>query len=145
MTFKRKISNLESGDYRPVGSVSTIFLGAQPVRLIKEDPSSDLEDDAEDRYIVETYAGSRFTVDECDLHPMPRTPETNTEFVTRLMEEGGRKSGALIQPFVLEAIRIYAEQVRAGPASHFGNAMISGEAWKRAADDALDMLQERNL
>lgn len=145
MTFKRKISNLESGDYRQFGKVSTTFLPAQPVRLIKEDPSSDLEDDAEDRYIVETYTGIRYIVDECDLHPAPRAPETNTEFVTRLMEEGGTTSGALIQPFVLEAVRIYAEQVRAGPASHFGNAMISGEAWKRAAEDALAMLQDRDL
>jgi hypothetical protein len=54
-------------------------------------------------------------------------PETNVEFVTRIMEFCPK--GALGQAFVIEAIARYAGQVAAAPAFK-DNDLLSGEAWK---------------
>ena len=140
LNLKRTHCEFQGGTLQPlVGSAVYREVPKQPVKIIKLIE----EDDDDDWYQVQALDGNRYRVGAADLHPHPTAPLTNTEFLTQLMEFGGERSGALIQPFVLEAIRIYAEQVRAGPASHFGNALISGEAWKRAAEDALAALEER--
>ena len=54
-------------------------------------------------------------------------PETNVEFVVRVMENSAQ--GALVQAFVIEAIARYAGQVAAAPAFK-NNDLLSGEAWK---------------
>ena len=54
-------------------------------------------------------------------------PETNVEFVTRVMEFCPK--GALAQAFVIEAIARYAGQVAVAPAFK-DNDLLSGEAWK---------------
>ena len=56
------------------------------------------------------------------------TPETNVEFVTRLMEYC--PYGALGQVFLIQAIDEYARQV-ASAATIEGNDLISGEVWKK--------------
>lgn len=55
--------------------------------------------------------------------------ETNEEFLVRIMNYGC-PHGALVQPFVIEALMRYARDVAAAPAFE-GNAFVSGEAWKR--------------
>jgi len=73
---------------------------------------------------------------------MPRNnkPQTNVQVVKRLMEYSNH--GAIMQPFVLEAIRRYAEQcIAAGPA-HFDSPMLHGAAWVGCAKEARAALIE---
>lgn len=65
---------------------------------------------------------------------MAKKPETNVERVTYLMEHS--RAGALIQPFVIEAIRHYADACIAKGPRYFDSPMLNGTAWIRAAEDA---------
>lgn len=65
-------------------------------------------------------------------NPMPDTYETNIEFMERIMNFCPH--GPLIQAFVLEALRQYAETV-ADPKVHIPDtALLSGQAWKRTGE-----------
>ena len=60
---------------------------------------------------------------------MPVPYETNEEFVVRIMNFCPQ--GALIQAFVLEALRQYSETV-ADPKVHIPDSdLLNGQAWKR--------------
>lgn len=59
--------------------------------------------------------------------------ETNEQFMARLMKQGC-PTGALIQPFVIQAIAYYAEQCMEAGAAKFDNPMLSGAAWIRTAE-----------
>lgn len=62
--------------------------------------------------------------------------ESNTEFVSRLMEFSGR--GALAQLVILTAVSKYVEQVVANEAkvvAGMGAGLISGEGWVAACRD----------
>lgn len=61
----------------------------------------------------------------------PKKPETNVEFVTRLMEWS--KHGPLAQVFVITAIEKYAETVADSPPIEHG--LINGELWKAIAQE----------
>lgn len=67
--------------------------------------------------------------------------ETNTEFITRIMEVGC-PTGALIQPFVIEALTRYAQQVAESPAIA-DTALLSGEAWKETGEWLLSEINKR--
>lgn len=56
--------------------------------------------------------------------------ETNTEFITRIMEEGC-PTGALIQPFVIEALSKYASACSVTPIPDGG--LVDPEAWMETA------------
>jgi|GEM_PF-1804816 len=60
-----------------------------------------------------------------------KQPETNTEFVTRVMDFC--PTGALSQMFIIEAIDRYAKAVAAAPVSDT-NGLIDMGAWKRTAE-----------
>jgi hypothetical protein len=66
--------------------------------------------------------------------------ETNTEFITRIMEFGC-PTGALIQPFVIEALRSYAERYAVNPIPE--NNFINPEAWMETAQWALAELEKK--
>ena len=63
--------------------------------------------------------------------------QTNTEFGTDLMDFS--KFGALMQVFVIEAIRWYSQQVESQPPLE--NHIIDGNAWKACAQEALSKLE----
>ena len=68
--------------------------------------------------------------------------ETNEELTARLMRFA--KSGPMMQLFILTAIHKYADQcVKAGAAT-FDTALLSGAAWVRCAQEALENL-DRHL
>lgn len=72
----------------------------------------------------------------------PGRHETNEELTARLMRFA--KSGAMMQLFILTAIQKYADQcVKAGAAT-FDSGFLSGEAWIRCAQEALENL-DRHL
>lgn len=66
--------------------------------------------------------------------------QTNTQFVQNLMTHSGQ--GALIQAFVIEAIRKYAELTLAA-APWDKEAFISQAAWKACAQEAMDAIDNR--
>lgn len=71
---------------------------------------------------------------------MRNKPQTNTEFVTNLME--WPDSGPMMQAFVIEAIARYAlEQVMAEPWG--ADSMINQESWKACANECLSKLGKR--
>ena len=57
--------------------------------------------------------------------------ETNEELVARVMSFP--KSGPLMQIFVIEALRRYAEQCAETPPEKMNFGPINGNAWKRCA------------
>lgn len=59
-----------------------------------------------------------------------KKPETNVEFVTRLMEFS--PTGALSQMFIIAAIDNYSKAVAEDPPIE--HSLINGEAWKRTAE-----------
>ena len=68
---------------------------------------------------------------------------TNVEFITELMETSA--AGSLMQPFVLEALRIYAEMViEDGPWPAETTMFISQDAWKLCAKECLDAINLRH-
>lgn len=56
--------------------------------------------------------------------------ETNTEFITRIMEHGC-PTGALVQPFIIEAISVAAHRFSKDPIMDGG--FIDPEAWMETA------------
>lgn len=66
--------------------------------------------------------------------------ETNSEFIDRIMSFC--PTGALVQAFVLEALRRYAEDV-ADPAVQIPDTpLLSGQAWKRTGVWVLDQVEQ---
>lgn len=78
------------------------------------------------------------TPDACGQSSNAQT-QTNTEFVADLMDFP--KSGVLMQVFVIEAIRLYAQQVESQPPLE--NHIIDGNAWKACAQEALGRLEAK--
>ena len=66
--------------------------------------------------------------------------KTNTQFIHELMTQSGQ--GALIQAFVIEAIRNYAEKTQAA-APWEKEAFISQDAWKACASECLEAINNR--
>lgn len=66
--------------------------------------------------------------------------KTNVEVVTNLMEHS--RAGALIQPFVIQAIRVYSEMCIEKGAAHFDSGLMSGQAWIVCAEDAKKTIEE---
>jgi hypothetical protein len=66
--------------------------------------------------------------------------KTNTQFVHKLMTRSGQ--GALVQAFILEAIRDYAERTLKAPDWN-SEAMISQDAWKSCAREVLFAIDHR--
>ena len=58
-------------------------------------------------------------------------PETNAEFVARLMES--LRAGPIAQLFVIESIRRYAAQCAEAAPDKMNSGIISGAQWKRCA------------
>lgn len=79
-----------------------------------------------------------------DMEPADEYPpqrETNTEFVTRLMEYA--KTGPLMQAVIITGLQYYASQVVAQPASKFDSAFLNGQAWVDCAAELKRELEER--
>ena len=64
---------------------------------------------------------------------------TNVEFITELMEF----NSPLMQPFVLQAIEVYAKEVFKAKPEQLDNGLVSGQAWHDCARVALKALEER--
>lgn len=76
----------------------------------------------------------------------PRNHETNTEFVTRLMDFS--KHGALMHLFVIDALEKRANQIlnisdEDLEAAFDRNNMIDWRAWKACAQEIKDNIEER--
>lgn len=68
-------------------------------------------------------------------------PETNVEFVTRIMEFSNY--GALAQIFVIEALRRWSDLVAESDPAKCDSPMISGHAWVGVAKEIKAKLEER--
>jgi hypothetical protein len=68
--------------------------------------------------------------------------KTNNQLVTELMTHS--QQGALMQAFVIEAIRHYAIQAKVAPPWSKDNTFISEAAWRACADEALDAINNRS-
>jgi len=66
--------------------------------------------------------------------------ETNEEFVARVMD--APKSGPLMQVFVIEAMRRYAELCANGDIDKMNTGPISGAHWKRCAVELREELNK---
>ena len=66
-------------------------------------------------------------------------PETNVEFVTRLMEFS--PTGAMSQMFIIAAIDNYSKAVVEAPPIEHG--LIDGGAWKRTGEWIQEELEKR--
>ena len=58
--------------------------------------------------------------------------ETNEQFIARIMRFGC-PTGPLIQAFVIQALRTYAEAVSEAPAESLDSPLLCGESWKATA------------
>jgi hypothetical protein len=65
-----------------------------------------------------------------------KQPTNNTEFLTQIMNFS--KQGAMMQMFIMEAIRYYSEAVKENPIDD--NGFINPEAWSRCANEFLEQL-----
>ena len=73
---------------------------------------------------------------------MSRKIENNDEFVMRLMTFGC-PTGALVQPFIMQAIEYYAAKcIELGPET-FESGLLSGEAWVATAKHVKEELDKR--
>lgn len=70
------------------------------------------------------------------------TRPTNVEFIVELMEFSN--NGALIQAYVLEALRIYSESVVQNQDQIPEEGFISRKLWVSCAEEILAKLKERN-
>lgn len=68
--------------------------------------------------------------------------ETNIEFVERIMTSA--PTGAMMQAFVIEAIRRYADQCVAAPEGHFESGFMTDEIWRGSARYAKQELEKRH-
>lgn len=66
--------------------------------------------------------------------------QTNIEFMSNLMDFA--RSGALMQAFVLEGLRIYAQEIMEADPEDLGNALISGHSWQLCAKEYLEKIEE---
>ena len=72
---------------------------------------------------------------------MPKS-DTNVEFVTELMTSS--KHGALVEVFVLEALRSYADSVAASKFEEYPSmGLISPQVWIDCGKDVKQMLDKR--
>jgi len=137
----RKTSEIEGGTFeRPYGG--TIDMPRQQVRILRaHERRAD-----EDMYVVTSMADNReILVPGDSLDPHPELPETNVEFVTRMMEFS--RQGALMQAFVLTAIERYAALVKVMPQDQrdgMNRSMLPYDPWARCADEAILLTNERN-
>jgi hypothetical protein len=70
--------------------------------------------------------------------------ETNTKFVVRLMDYSS--TGALMQAFILEAMRDYSAKVlAANPPADADAGFISWTAWQACAAEAEQAMADRRL
>ena len=67
--------------------------------------------------------------------------ETNTQLLSKLMSNS--QQGALMQAFIIEAIRHYALQTRVSP-PWSNQSFISEAAWRACADEALAAINNRS-
>ncbi len=72
----------------------------------------------------------------------PHRPQTNVDFVTRLMEFSNY--GPLAQLFVLEALRNWSDLVAKADPAKVDSAMISGHAWVGVAKEIKAKIEKRN-
>lgn len=70
----------------------------------------------------------------------PTGHETNEQFVARVMEFA--KSGPIMQIFIVEALRKYAEACAVADAAKMDTGPISGHAWKRCAIELRDEINK---
>jgi hypothetical protein len=66
--------------------------------------------------------------------------ETNEQVITRVLTFP--KSGPLMQIFMLEALRKYAEACAVADAAKLDTGPISGHAWKRCAIELRDEINK---
>ena len=66
---------------------------------------------------------------------------TNTQLLSKLMTHS--QQGALMQAFVIEAIRHYANQTKVSPA-WANEGFISEAAWRACADEAIEAINNRS-
>ncbi|SFJ48135.1 hypothetical protein SAMN03159338_1514 [Sphingomonas sp. NFR04] len=136
----RKISEIDDGTYeRPFGGF--IDMRRQQVRVLR---AHDRRVD-EDMFVVTSMSDNREMLVPGDaLNPHPTDPETNVEFVARMME--GSRTGVLMQAFVLEAVAKYSELVKQMPQDQrdrMNAGMIAYAPWERCADEALQLFADR--
>lgn len=63
----------------------------------------------------------------------PKVRKDNIEFVSELM--GFAKSGPLMQAFIIEAMRQYAERCIKAGAATFDSGFMNGQAWINCAEE----------
>lgn len=68
-------------------------------------------------------------------------PETNVEFVTRIMEFSNY--GALAQIFVIEALRRWSDIIAEADPAAVDTPMIAGHAWVGVAKEIKAKLEKR--
>ena len=66
--------------------------------------------------------------------------QTNIEFITNLINFS--RSGPLMQAFVLEGLRTYAQEIMMADPEELGNALISGHSWQLCAKEYLEKIGE---
>lgn len=59
--------------------------------------------------------------------------ETNEEFIVRIMN-WGCPTGALVQPFIIQALTTYANMVITAGPKECDSSMLSGKAWVATAE-----------
>jgi len=74
---------------------------------------------------------------------MTKRPETNVEFIMRLMEYS--RTGAIMQLFVIAALDAYSRAVMEKPPREALNGFINADAWLAAAREVDAALQDRGL
>jgi hypothetical protein len=67
--------------------------------------------------------------------------QTNAELINGLMSHS--KQGALMQAFLIEAIRHYADQTKLSP-KWANEGFISEASWRACADEALEAINNRS-
>lgn len=140
--FKRTKTTFDGGDLPrnindPMGR--TDYIPKQTVTIVRVASEDD------DTFRIRLADGNEYIADGCDLSPHPDAPETNEEFLIRLLEWS--RSGALMQGYVMEALRIYSEQVIAMPEDQRANmdrGLIAYSAWESCAKEFLEELEARH-
>jgi hypothetical protein len=76
------------------------------------------------------------------MHKRKNQPETNVDFVTRIMEFSNY--GPLAQLFILEAIRNWSDVVAKADPAKIDTPMINGHAWVGVAKEIKAKLEDRS-
>lgn len=66
---------------------------------------------------------------------------TNEQVISKLMNFS--KTGPMMQAFIMEGLRTYAEQVKAADLSHMEGGFINPEVWKNCAIEYLQEIEKR--